>query len=261
MDVKGFLELELPIPFHDICTIYPVTVEDFVKNSNNPYFNKLFMPYYLNKELLDIDVDMDIYELILSNAEYSNLLVDSIKLLTHENDVTTIRDMVVQFEKDQKSYAKELKEIFEGYDDKNLRENCVVINRNKLMTKDLFDEFVDIVRVAQEIHPPEKEPEPEFQSEEGRRRWLALRKSRDEFKEKDKSMSIENIINVVQFGKGCYISSEQIRNWSMWKLINAHNSILSKDGYDKTYSAITSGCTCGDKDALKKHWSELLKVT
>lgn len=261
MNVKGLLELELPIPFYDICTIYPISIETILAN-NSETFNKMFIPYSLSKD--NIDIDVEIYDLILNNQEYVNLLIDSIKLLTHEKNVTTVRNMVTQFVDDKTSYKDFLGNLFKNYSDINqfLQEkDCIVINEKKFITRENFNEFVDIVRTMQEIHPPKPKEEPKFKTEEGKKRWFFLHKARDKFRENDKTMSLENVINVVQFGKGAYIPSDQIKKWSMWKLINAYNSILSKDGYDKSFSAATSGFRSKDNDSLKKHWSELLKVT
>ena len=260
MNVKGLLELELPIPFYDICTIYPINIETLLLKSGDSKFNQLFTPYVLSKD----DFGIDIFDFLLNQPEYKQLFIESIKLLIREDNVLTLKDMLIQYLKDKNSYADLLEKMFKEYSDINKfidDKNCIVINENKFVTKSNFEEFVNIVRTVQEIHPPKKEEEPKFKSEEGRKRWLELKKSREEFKKNDNSMSLENIINVVQFGKDSYIPSDQIRKWSMWKLINAYTSILSKDGYDKSFSATTSGFGSTDKEALKKHWSELLKVT
>lgn len=261
-NIKGLLELELPIPFYDICKIYPVNIQTMLEMSDDIEFNKLFTPYIMTKESIKIDVD--VFDVLMGNSEYTDIFIKSIMYLTHESDVMSIKDMLLKYLDDKTSYADILERLFDGYEDINLfisEKNCIVINGNKFINKDNFDEFADIVRISQEIHIPEPTVEPVFQSDQGRQAWLRLQEARAKYKRNDKTMSLENIINVVQFGKESYIPSKEIKEWSMWKLMNAYRSILNKDNYDKTFTASTNGFGSKDKNALKKHWSELLKVT
>jgi hypothetical protein len=174
------------------------------------------------------------FEIVLSNKEYSTLLYKSLIIFCKTENI--------KIKSDSKNNIG------------------LYFNDNEIssLNKDNFDEFADIILLTgcKEKYKKKIEDIPVFETAEGYERWKKYEEMKQKYDKKEE-ISIADIINVVQSGGFSYISEDNIKHWSTWKLLNSYYSIINRDGFDKEYSKYL---VTGKPDDIKKHWSELLKV-
>jgi len=274
VDIKSCLLLCEPINFEKVCIIYPVDVKTYI--TQDDLINKLYMPYIITTDIVNEQFrNLSIFEIIMQDSEYRELLIDSIKLFCNTDKVKTSIDLIEEirqsemddlkqnnksklilfFEKlfHKKELVKNKPKIFID----NITDMEIYIDDNsEALTKYNFDEFTKLILLIGCKQKYKPEVIPVFETPEGYERWKKYEEQRLKYQVKEDN-SIASIINVVQTGTSCYIDEEIIKRWSMWKLMNTYSSIISRDSYDKQYSQYL---VSGKPDAIKEHWSELLKV-
>jgi len=233
MDVKSCLMLCKPINFHNVCTIYPIEVTDYVEDSE--YYSSLYLSYVLTKEVLSEEVkrkyeNLTMFEIILLDKNYIELLITSLQLFCKTNNVRlVIEDNQPQLYFDDNKFS---------------------LNKNN------FEEFSKIILFSGVKSKYKPKEIPTFETPEGYERWKNYEAQREKNAPKEDE-SLSSIINVVQIGGNYYIDSEVIKHWSVWKLMNEYSSIIGRDSYEKQYSQYL---VSGDNKNIKEHWSELLKI-
>lgn len=230
MDVKSNLLLNIPINFHNICTIYPLTVEQFTFNDED-YIASIFLPFVITKEAMTEKFkDYDVFDVVTQVEQYRNMLLTSIAILCKTKKVLLTSDC-----------------------------QDIYINGNSTsINKENFDEFSDIILLshAREKYKPIIEVIPQFETEEGYNSWLKLKEMREKNNVKQE-YKLSDIINLVQVGGKSYISEDLIKTWNLWKLYNTHSSINNISSYESCFNLYLQG---GDKKLIEKHWSDLIKV-
>jgi hypothetical protein len=71
-------------------------------------------------------------------------------------------------------------------------------------------------------------------------------------------MNLSSIINVVMFGGNYYISSNEIKDMTVWQLLNAYKSILNKDSFYINFEQCLAGVDSKGLDLT--HWSQKLRI-
>jgi hypothetical protein len=187
----------------------------------------------MSKDLFEDEYkDLDVYDILFQDEKYLYLFITSLSWLCKTENIKF------------NQYSKE-----------------VYINDSKSpLNKTNFDEFSSIVLTMNYKQKYKKEviKEPVFKTEEGRKSWLKLQEMRKKYgKKEDDGLEIHNIINMVQLGGNFYISEEEIKKWSMYKLLNTYISIINKDNGGKMFDVYLQ---TGDKEMVKKDITQLLKV-
>lgn len=236
MNLKNCLFLNIPYRFKDVCIIYPIGVLYVAKFEDEESFLNMFMPYMLSMEVLSDNVVTNytnLFDVIISNDELLALLACTLSELCNTENIVLNRNT---------------NEIF-------------IDDFKESLNKDNFDELCVIVLEIIQAKKLEKasKNEPKFATEEGRKRWLALQKSRQEYskKHKENSVCLYDLLNICQFGGSFYVPDSEITKWSYWKLIRTYITIMNLSSYKNSFDVYLQ---CGDAKLIENHWSQLIKL-
>lgn len=234
MDLKSALQLNLSYQFQNVCTLYPVSLLYAMSFDTETDFLNMFMPYMLSKEILNLNdtqkEQFSLFEIVLSSNALCSNFISTLKVLCKTDNIR---------------FNQRTLEIF-------INDNQASLNKNN------FDAFSDVILEmlqAKRLKRTDSE-EPEFKTEEGRKRWLELQKSRKKYS-KNNELHLYDMINLVQFGMNSYVPDSEIRQWTYWKLVKSYSTIMNKQSYNNAFDIYLQ---CGDKKLIEKHWSELIKL-
>ena len=226
MDINIELVLQEPINFQGI-KIYQPTIREIFSYGINEY-NSLLVPYMVSLDLLDIEEEqkqqIKTFDLIISNEDILPYLLISLKVLCKTDNITFMQ-------------------------------NCIMIN-DSYLHRDNFDEFSDIVL---KIHAREK-PKQDKLPDNPRQRELELKLRSLRVKQKNKNeFLLCDIINIVKYGGKYRITTEEVKNMTLWELTNAYNAKLGISQYENLFQI---ALVAGDKEHKLEdnHWTKLLKV-
>ena len=227
MNTVPYFLLGMPIPFKDICTIYPVSIEQRIAFNEN-YLSSIFLPYMISDEVAKEKFpDSDYFSILLTDEVLFPLFCESLKVFCKAEKLQVDNTT-----------------------------NRLLIDENETAMDSLsFKEFCKIIRDWNCISPQKPEVEPVFKTEEGRKQWLKLKELRAK-NAKVEDDFLSTMINVVQFGGSSYIDESVIKKWTIWKVANAYHAIISSREYEHAFSAYIQG---GKKDLVKQHWTDRLK--
>jgi hypothetical protein len=231
MDINNELVLLEPIIFHGI-TIYQPTIREILKYGINEY-NELLIPYSVTLDMLGIDEEqiqnLKVFDIISYEKQLFKYLLLSLQVFCKTSNIEPIY------------YG----EILGG----------IKINNN-LLNRDDFDEFSDIIL---KIHAREKAKQDKLPENKRQREIeLTLRANRAKLKSKNE-FQLCDIINIVKYGGKYHITTNEIKDMTLWELTNAYSCKLGVSNYEDSLSI---ALVCGDKDNSLdgKHWSNQLKV-
>lgn len=231
MNIYSNLMLNIPIQFYDVCTIYPITVEDMVKYYSSDDSRLIFEPFLITHKLLSDDlINKPIYEIIIEDQSLLQLMAVCIIRLCK----CTVDDITF----------------------KNDNEICILNNKSTI-NKDNFEEFADVVATMLYINrsklKKQEDEIPKFETEEGKQRWLKYQELKKKYAPKVNGSELNNLIMYSQFGGNYYIPDEEIMKWTYWKLIYSQEVISNKQSYDINCQAVLQGA---DKRIIKDHWTK-----
>lgn len=234
MNIKYCLQLNIPYKFEDVCTIRPITVTDYL--TLEEVVDDLFFPYQISDELIDEAIDpnhergIKPFDVILERDSLFEQLVLSLGFLTQSENIELIEDGV------------------------NI---SITVDGGQPLNRDNFDEFANVVLeiIQRKKYTKPKEEIPKFKTEEGYRRWKLLQEERAKRQRKEaEDFKLYDLINQVQFGGTSYISDDEIKKMTFWKLIKSYQTITAKSQYDDSFMVYLQ---CGDRKCIEKHWTEL----
>lgn len=227
MDINNELVLQEPIIFQGI-KIYQPTIQN-IFNFGVSEYNSFLIPYSITPEMLNIPEEhknsIKMFDVIIYDKQLSLILLSSLKYFCKTDDVALYKD-------------------------------TIIINTN-ILYRDNFDEFADIIL---KIHAREKVKEDKLPDNPKHREIeLKLRALRAKQKNNNE-FQLCDIINIVKYGGKYHISTEEIKNMTLWELTNAYGCKLGVSNYEDSLSI---ALVCGDKNnnLNDKHWSKLLKVS
>lgn len=209
--------LGVPINFHDICTIYPLTIRDYLIYSDvsdddidGLSYNALFTPFMINHDFLKdagVEYDGDIWSFFfLSNNQIAQLVL-AIEVLTRAEELQI-----------------------------DLENKRIYFSDTQYLSANTFSEFCDIVLRAhcfEPYHHVEKKT-PQFKSKAAYERWKKYQALRAKNQPKD-DMNLAQCIKVVQLSSNSYIPDETILGWTYWKLLHWYNASTLKSSYDELH--------------------------
>ncbi len=231
MDINNELVLQEPINFNGIIIYQPIIREIFKYGVNK--YNQLLLPYLITLDMFELTEEQKqefkVFDLIIFNQEiFLNLLL-SLQILC-------------------KCQAQDIKFI----DDNQLM--CEIKIKEGKLNRDNFDEFAEIIL---KIHAREKPKEDKLPENLRQREIeLKLREGRKRL-EKKNEMNFSDIINVVKYGGKYRITIEEIKEMTLWELMNAYKCKLGISHYEDAFSIYLVG---GQKELVENHWTKLLKV-
>ena len=226
-----YLKLQKPIPFYDICMIYQPSLEEILDYGVED-FEKLLLPYYITIDSLPDEIteeekqNLTNFELVCSSQDIVNFLFVSLEFFCK-----------CKIDVDEKGI------IFDGY--------------NGRLNKDNFDEFAEIVLKICGRERPKKEKIPIFKNDRQRDIWEKLQEGRRR-SAKNNEVKMEDIINYCEFGGRSYIPIEEIKKWTIWRIMNCYSSTIGVSAYNDSFRIYL---VSGEKSLIEnKHWTDLLKL-
>jgi hypothetical protein len=230
---KIYLQLNEPVQFYNVCTIYQPTIKDILiyKEEN---FNRLFLPFLILQDYKE---------------QHDNKSINPFDLL-FLNENISIKDLMIN---SLLYFCRE-----KVYEDKNNLQFRIGLNAGTL-NRNNYDEFVDTLFTVfdKEKNPNNKQEEPPQMSEKQKKIWLKLQEGRRRTAERN-ALNLSSIINVVMFGGNYYISSNEIKDMTVWQLLNAYKSILNKDSFYINFEQCLAGVDSKGLDLT--HWSQKLRI-
>jgi len=230
MDISIELVLQEPINFNGLIIYQPI-IRDIVKYGINEY-NNLLLPYLITLDIFDLTEehkkDLKVFDLINFNQDIFLYFLTSLQILC--------RCQIKDIEIINNGIQNEIK-IKEG-----------------ILNRDNFDEFAEIVL---KIHARERPKEDKLPDNPRQRAVeLKLREGRKRLDKKNE-ISFSDIINIVKYGGKYHISNDEIKEMTLWELMNAYKCKLGMSHYEDSFDIYL---VSGNKDAIEDHWTKLLKV-
>jgi len=226
-----YLKIQEPIEFYDICTIYQPSFLEIFKYGIDG-FEKLLIPYYitldnLSEEITDEQKEgLTNFDLLCSSQEFMSYLFVSLEFFCKS-----------KLDFDEKGIS------FDSFGGRLNRDN--------------FDELANIILKTCGRERQKKEKKKVFANDRQRDIWEKLQEGRNRHAKKNE-LKLEDVINVCELGGNSYISIEEIKKWSLWRIINCYKSIMGIKNYEDSFSIYLIS---GQKELIEgKHWSEVIKL-
>lgn len=242
-NINLYLKVQRPISFYDVCTIYQPSFDEILDYGIDE-FEKLLLPYYvtvdnLPEEITDEEKEgLNNFDLLCSSGEFIVLLGLSLEFFCKSN--FDVDEKGIVFISKLKFPEHGLPFIFKGR-----------------LNKDNFDEFADIVLKICGRERQKKDKKPVFENDNQRKSWEKLQEGRKR-NAKNNEVNIEDILNYCEFGGNSYIPIEEIKKWSLWRIMNCYKSIVGTSAYKDSFSIYL---VSGEKALIEnKHWTDLLKI-
>ena len=230
-NINLYLKVQEPIKFYDVCTIYQPSFKEIL-NYGFDEFGKLLLPYYIT-----IDSLLD----EITEEEKQN--ITNFELVCSSQDIVGFLFLSLEFFCKCKLDVDKDGFIFDGYKGR--------------LDKNNFDEFAEIILKICGRERVKKEKIPEFKNDRQKDIWQKLQEGRKR-NAKNNEVNLEDIINYCEFGGRSYISIEEIKKWTMWRIINCYNSIIGASAYNDSFRIYL---VSGEKSLIEnKHWTDLLKL-
>lgn len=237
-NLKLYLKLQEPIKFHDVCEIHQPSFDEILKYGIHE-FEKLIVPYSITLDNIQPELTKEQKEQ-LTNFD----------LLGYFTDIAEYLFLSFDFFCKSKYKIVQGGIVFEGYQGE--------------LNKDNFDEFAEIILEVCSRSRPKPERPPVFKSEKGTpeyeealRRWNNLQEGRRRSQERN-AVKLEDILNICEFGGNSYIPIEEIRKWSLWRIMNCYKSTLGISTYKDSFSLYL---VSGEKSLIEdKHFTDLIKL-
>jgi hypothetical protein len=230
-----YLKIQEPIKFHDVCMIYqPSFIEmlNYNKEHGDNEFDKLLLPYSVTLDSLPDEI-----------TEEQKKGLTNFDLLCSSQEIVDYLFVSLKFFCKSETFVDEKGIIFESF--------------NGRLNKNNFDEFAEIILKICGRERPKKEKIPVFKNERQRDIWEKLQEGRRRFAKKNE-LRIEDVINVCEFGGNSYIPVEEIKKWTLWRILNCYKSTLGISQYKDSFNIYL---VSGKPEIIEgKHWTELIKL-
>ncbi len=206
--------LGTPLNFHDVCHIYPLTIEQYLLYSDVPAedgagfnYNALFTPFMINNAFLrdsGIEYTGSIWDFFWLSKDQLVRLLWSVTVLTHEE----------QIEVDSENRQFKFKS-------------------GRCLNATNYAEFADIVLQAhcfgQYQHVEKKAPK--FKNKAHYERWKKYQSMRQKYQKTD-DLDIAQCVKVIQSTSPYFSPELEILKWSYWKLLKWYNAVIQQSNYD-----------------------------
>jgi len=226
-----YLKIQEPIKFYDVCIInQPSFIEIFKYGIEE--FEKLLIPFYITLDNLAEEITeeqkegLTNFDLVCNYQEFMFHLLISLEFFCKSK---------IDFDENGISF-----ESFEGR-----------------LNRDNFDEFAEIILKTCGRERAKKEKKKVFANEKQRDIWEKIQAGRMRHAKKNE-LKLEDVINVCELGGNSYIPVEEIKKWSLWRIINCYKSIMGISNYKDSFSIFLIS---GKNEIIDgKHWSEVIRL-
>lgn len=222
--------LGVPLNFHDICTIYPLTLRDYLTlndvsddNSNGLSYNALFTQFMINHDFLrdaGVQYDGDMFSFFFLSTDQLGRLMWAVATLTKDTELRV-----------------------------DVEKRRLLFSNDKYLSAETFPEFCDIVLQAHcfgQYHHVEKKT-PKFKSKAAYERWKKYQTMRQKNQPKDE-LNIAQCVKYIQLYSNSYIPDETILGWTYWKMLHWYNATILKSNHDELHQCFAHW---GGKDIRK----------
>lgn len=236
-NINLYLKLQEPINFYDVCTIYQpsfIEIFNYNKDHGENQFEQILLPYYITLDNLPEEY----------TEEQKEGLTNFDLLCTSSDLMGCLFLSLEYFSKSKLDIDNERKGIiFEGF--------------NRVLNRDNFDEFAEIILKICGRERQKKEKKRVFANDRQRDIWEKLQEGRKRYAKKHE-LKLEDIINICEYGSDLYIPIEEIKKWSLWRIMNCYNSKLGMSNYKDSFRIYL---VSGKPEIIEgKHWTELIKL-
>ena len=230
-NINEKLWLKVPIDYYGICTLYPLTIKDYLYYSDADPENKarltysdMFTPFIMNHEFLKdagVDYQGNMWDFYFLDAGILATVMWTLSVLTHAEIRVVMEEKRLYFDETHSLGADNYKELW----DIILQAHCFEPYKHKEQHK------------------------PQFKDEETRKRYERYQAARAKNKTRSKDeLALINCIQYVQLRSSSYISDEEILTWSYWKLMHWYSKIALKTSHDELHACFAHW---GGKDVKK----------
>jgi hypothetical protein len=231
LDINLELITQKPIIFNGIKIIQPTLNMILDEEMGMDKYNEYLIPFFIDLDFFNIpDEAQEQYNIfdIMTLDENIEFLLNSISIFCNTN--------VVKFDTEKKRLYIGDKE---GYLDCNN-----------------FKEFSDIILKINSKERPPKEIPPKNMSEKQKDIWDKLCAGRKRQAEKNR-INLADMLGTCELGGDYYIPIEDILNKTLWNISRCYQAILGKSNYKDAFSIY---CVTGEKDLIKRHWTDLISI-
>lgn len=242
-DLNLYLKIQEPIKFYDVCIIYQPSFIDIL-NYGFDKFGELLIPYIITLDNLPEEITdeqkegLTNFDLLCSSKDLMNHLFLSLDFFCKSN-----------LDIDEKGFIFKSKV--------NFNEDGIPFIFNGRLNKDNFDEFANIILKICGRERPIKEKKKVFANDRQRDIWEKLQKGRNRDAKKHE-LKLEDVLNICEFGGDSYIPIEEIKKWTLWRIMNCYSSKIGISTYRDSFSIYL---VSGKPEIIEgKHWTELIKL-
>ena len=239
MNKDYYLELVgMDIIHYESLNIYPVTYGEIKNSIGYQKLMRCFIPFQLSKDFIEITEKCTL-------EDNFNLFSDLI--MKDENFLSNVAIILKIFCKPEKIYAKNNQ--LDLYD--------VEDNIFFSLTKDNFEIVADILLRLNGIRKLKAERPPANMSERQRDIWEKLQAGRAREAKKNE-VTFYDVLNICEFAQ-YYISINEIKNWTIWKILNCYHAKVGQKTYDDN---LKIGIASYDLKSIsgKNHWFKQLMI-
>lgn len=226
------LWLKLPINYYGICTLYPLTVKEYLfyndvfdNDKAHPGYAEMFTPFIMNHAFLKdagIEYSGNMWDFYFLDAGILATMTWTLTVLTHSEKIRpSFEEKRLYFDETHYLGAENYQELFQII----LQAHCFEPYKHKEQHK------------------------PQFKDEATRLRYERYQAARAKNKNNTKNeLSLINCVQYIQLMSPSYISDEEILSWSYWKLMHWYNKVALKVSHDELHACFAHW---GGKDVKK----------
>lgn len=230
-----------PIYFNGIKIIQP-TLDTIINDFGMEKYNECLLPFVIDLDFFDISDELkeqyninNVFDILVLDSNIS-LLLNSIEIFCGTKPM---------------SFDTKNKRLYIG----DTSTDNFDVNSNYLDSNN-FNDFADIILKINSKTKPQKEIPPKNMTAKQKDIWNKLQAGRKRHAEKSQ-IDLADLINTCEFGGDYYIPMSNILNWTLWNISRCYQAILGKSNYKDAFSVY---CVTGEKDLVKKHWSDLISI-
>ena len=241
MDYSLELITQKPIYFNGIKIIQP-TLNTIIDDFGMEKYNEYLLPFIIDLDFFNISDELK-EQYNITNVFDIFILDNNISLLLNSINVFCDAETI--------SLDTENKRLYIG--DNSV--DSFDIDSNYLDSSN-FNDFADIILKINSKTKPQKEIPPKNMTAKQKDIWDKLQAGRKRHIEKSQ-INLTDLINTCEFGGDYYVPMSNILNWTLWNISRCYQTILGKSNYKDAFSVY---CVTGEKDLIKKHWSDLISI-
>ena len=227
-----------PIIYNSLC-FYPISFDTIMQIYGEEYFNFLMLPFRINSEYLKESTGIEI-----SNDD----IFENVILKTKEFLENTCNILALFCKCGKITLSNNTLHLYDA-NDQNIMFD---------VTRENFDDISDILLTINCKSKIEIEKIPLNMSARQKDVWEKLQAGRKRDAEKNR-LHVYDIVKICELGGKFHIPLSEIKQWTMWKLMDTYKAIIAIREYDDSFEI---GIAQYDLSAIQndKHWIKRLMI-